>query len=104
MDTKLAEKIQADPNYQTLVSKRNAFSVSLSIFMLVMFYVYILVIAFEPSLLATKIGGGIMTVAFPIGAAIIIISFLVTLIYVKKANGEYEDLTNKIKDNVKDLV
>jgi uncharacterized membrane protein (DUF485 family) len=54
--------------------------------------------------LATKTGDGVMTVAFPIAAAIIIISFITTLIYVVKANGEFEDLTNKVKDEVKDML
>ena len=69
-----------------------------------MFYAYIVVIAFDKELLATKIGEGVMTVAFPVGAAIIIISFITTLIYVNRANNEFEDLTNEIKEDVKDLL
>jgi uncharacterized membrane protein (DUF485 family) len=45
-----------------------------------------------------------MTAAFPVGAAIIVISFITTLIYVKRANSEFEDLTNEIKNDVKDLL
>ena len=45
-----------------------------------------------------------MTVAFPIGAAIIVISFITTLIYVRRANSEFEDLTNQIKEDVKDAI
>jgi len=69
-----------------------------------MFYAYILVIAFNKDLLATKLGDGVMTVAFPIGAAIIVISFITTLIYVRRANSEFEDLTNQIKEDVKDAI
>ena len=69
-----------------------------------MFYAFILTIAFEPTLLGTRIGDGVMTIAFPIAAAIIIISFITTLIYVRRANGEFEDLTNKVKEDVKDLL
>jgi uncharacterized membrane protein (DUF485 family) len=69
-----------------------------------MFYAYILVIAFNKDLLATKLGDGVMTVAFPIGAAIIVISFMTTLIYVRRANSEFEDLTNQIKEDVKDAI
>ena len=74
------------------------------IFVLAMFYAYILVIAFNKDLLATKLGDGVMTVAFPIGAAIIVISFMTTLIYVRRANSEFEDLTNQIKEDVKDAI
>jgi len=69
-----------------------------------MFYSYIMVIAFNKELLAVKIGDGITTIAFPIALAILVISFITTLIYVKRANGEFEDLTNDIKDDVKDLI
>lgn len=104
MNEKIVEKIESNPAYKELVSKRNSFSVKLGIFVLVMFYAYILTIAFEPTLLATKTGDGVMTVAFPIAALIIIISFITTLIYVKRANGEFENLTNKIKEDVKDIL
>lgn len=104
MDQELVKKIKSNPKYQELVSKRSSFSVKLSIFVLAMFYSYVLVIAFNKELLATKIGDGVMTYAFPVGAAIIIVSFITTLIYVVRANGEFEDLTNEIKDDVKDLL
>ena len=104
MNKDLVQKIKSNPKYQELVSKRNSFSLFLSLFVLVMFYAYIVVIAFDKELLATKIGEGVMTVAFPVGAAIIIISFITTLIYVNRANNEFEDLTNEIKEDVKDLL
>ena len=104
MNENLVTKIKSNPKYKELVSKRNSFSLKLSLFVLVMFYAYIVVIAFDKELLATKIGEGVMTVAFPVGAAIIIISFITTLIYVNRANNEFEDLTNEIKEDVKDLL
>ncbi len=104
MEKSMVEKIKNNPHYRELLEKRNSFSLKLSIFVLVMFYAYILTIAFNPTVLGTKLGTGVMTIAFPVGAAIIIISFLTTLIYVRRANGEFEDLTNKVKEDVKDLV
>lgn len=102
MNDQLVEKIKANPSYQELVKKRTGFAVKLGIFVLVMFYAYILTIAFNPALLGTKTGDGVMTVAFPIAAAIIIISFITTLIYVKRANGEFEELIEKVREDVKD--
>lgn len=102
MNDELVEKIKANPNYQELVKKRTGFAVKLGIFVLVMFYSYILTIAFNPSILGTKTGDGVMTIAYPIGIAIIVISFITTLIYVVKANGEYETLINKVREDVKD--
>lgn len=104
MKDELVERIENNPKYQELVSKRNSFGIKLGIFVLVMFYAFILTIAFNKEILATKIGDGLTTVAFPIALAILIISFITTIIYVKRANGEFEDLTNEIKKDVKDLM
>ncbi|QKJ22059.1 DUF485 domain-containing protein [Poseidonibacter lekithochrous] len=104
MKDELVERIENNPKYQELVSKRNSFGIKLGIFVLVMFYAFILTIAFNKEVLATKIGEGLTTVAFPIALAILVISFITTLIYVKRANGEFEDLTNDIKEDVKDLL
>jgi len=102
MDNKLVERIESNPHYQELVSKRTSFAVKLGIFVLAMFYAYILTIAFNPSVLGTKIGEGVMTIAFPVAAAIIVVSFITTLIYVSRANNEFEDLTDKLREDVKD--
>ncbi len=102
MNDQLVVKIKANPNYQELVEKRSSIAVKLAIFVLVLFYAFILTIAFEPSLLGIRTGDGVMTIAFPIAAAIIIISFLTTLVYVKKANGEFEELIEKVREDVKD--
>ena len=104
MDKDLVKKIKSNPKYNELVSKRNSFALKLSLFILVMFYSFVLVIAFNKELLAVKIGAGVMTVAYPIGAAIIVISFLTTLIYVSRANSEFEELEMSIKNDVKDLL
>ncbi|KAB7883002.1 DUF485 domain-containing protein [Poseidonibacter ostreae] len=104
MKDELVERIENNPKYQELVSKRTSFGIKLGVFVLVMFYAFILTIAFNKEVLATKIGDGLTTVAFPIALAILVISFITTLIYVKRANGEFEDLTNEIKKDVKDLI
>lgn len=104
MNDELVNRIESNPKYKELVSKRNGLGIKLGIFVLVMFYAYILVIAFDKELLSAKVGDGITTIAFPIALAILVISFITTLIYVKKANTEFEDLTNQIKKDVKDLL
>jgi len=104
MNDELVERIESNPKYKELLSKRNSLGIKLGIFVLVMFYAYILVIAFNKELLAAKIGDGVTTIAFPIALAILVISFITTLIYVRKANGEFEDLTNEIKKDVKDMI
>ncbi|DAB30190.1 MAG TPA: hypothetical protein CFH84_05330 [Sulfurimonas sp. UBA12504] len=103
MNKDLVEKIKNDPNYQELVSKRTSFSLKLTIAMLVVYFAFILTIAFDPTLLGTPISeGSVTTVGIPVGMAVIIFAFVITGIYTKRANSEFDDLTNKIKDAVKE--
>ena len=103
MNKELVEKIKNDPNYQELVSKRSSFAIKLSIAMLVVYFTFILTIAFNPSALGTPISSdSVTTIGIPIGIVVIIFAFVLTGIYTKRANGEFDDLNNKIKESVKD--
>jgi len=104
MKDELAEKIKANPDYQKLVKTRTAFSIKLTITMLVVYFTFILTIAFKPSLLATPLSdNSVTTIGVPVGIIIILFAFILTGIYTRKANTEFDDLNNKIKESVKDM-
>jgi uncharacterized membrane protein (DUF485 family) len=100
MTKETVERIKNNPKYQKLVSERSKFAWTLSIIMLVVYYAFIMVIAFNPALLGTKIGSGVITIGIPIGIAIIVIAFVLAGIYVRRANGEFDDLTQEIRDEL----
>lgn len=105
MNDQLVDRIESNPKYKELVSKRNSFALKLGIFVLVMFYSFIVTVAFNKELFATKVSEGAMTtIGFPIALAILVISFITTLIYVRRANTEFEGLINDIKKDVKDII
>jgi uncharacterized membrane protein (DUF485 family) len=95
MDDAILKRIEKDPNYAKLVSERKSFGWTLAIVTLVMYYGYIALIAFVPSVISAKIAGSI-TIGIILGVAIIIASILLTGIYVIRANAQYDDLTNAI--------
>ena len=67
------------------------------------YFTFILTIAFEPALLGTPLSAdSVTTVGIPIGVAVIVFAFVLTGIYTKRANGEFDDLANKIKESVKE--
>lgn len=104
MDKATVEKIKSNPSYIELVSKRSGFAWKLTILMLVVYYAFILVLAFNPEVLGASLSGGLTTVGIPVGIGIIIFSFVMTGIYVKRANSEFDDLSNKVKaDLAKEL-
>lgn len=101
MDKSLVEKIKANPSYQKLITERSAFAWKLTITILVVYYVFILLIAFSPETLGAKLtAGGMATVGIPVGVGIIIFAFVLTGIYVKRANSEFDDLTKQVKDEI----
>jgi len=103
MNKELVEKIKANPDYQELVSKKNALAVKLSIAMLVVYFTFILTIAFNPSVLGTPLStNSVTTIGIPVGIAIIVFAFILTGIYTVRANGEFDDLANKVKQAAKD--
>ncbi len=101
MNKEQIEKIKANPDYQNLVKTRNGFAVKLTILMLVVYFAFILVIAFEPSLLAIPLSpDSVTTVGIPVGMGVILFAFILTGIYTKRANGEFDDLNNAVKKSI----
>ena len=99
MSDPIVDKILRDPKYQELQSKRNRLAIILTILMLVVYYGYIALIAFDKEFLAQPIGAGVTSLGIPIGLGVIIFTIVITGIYVRRANGEFDRLT---KDILKD--
>ena len=92
----LIAKIEANPKYHDLRRKRNLFGWSLTALMVVVYYGYIALIAFNKPFLAQPIGAGVISLGIPIGLGVIIFTVVITGIYVRRANGEYDRLTAEI--------
>ena len=88
--------IQNHPKYLELRSKRNTLGVTLTILMLVVYYGYIALIAFDKSFLAQPIGSGVTSLGIPIGMGVIVFTIAITGLYVRRANGEFDALTQEI--------
>ena len=102
MGQESVERILANPRFQELVAKRSRFAWTLSAIILAVFYGYILVVAFNPQVLAVPLGEGwTLTVGVPVGAGIIVLSFLLTWAYVVRANGEFERLNREVLEELK---
>ena len=85
-----------NPKFQELVRRRSSFAWTLAIVMLVIYYGFILLVAFGKGFLATRIGSGVMTVGIPLALGVIVMAFVLTAIYVQRANGEFDKLTDEL--------
>ena len=93
METTLADRIAAHPKYRELKAKRSSFGWTLTALMMIVYYGFILLVAFNKEFLSQKLGAGVMTIGIPIGFGVIVFTIIITAIYVKRANSEFDDLT-----------
>ncbi len=96
MSDPVVDKIQKNPKYQELRSKRTGFGWTMTLLMMVVYYGYIALIAFNKPFLATPIGSGVTTLGIPMGMGVIVFTIIITAIYVRRANSEFDDLTAEI--------
>lgn len=100
MQDDLVQQIKGDPNYHQLVKVRSRFGWALTGLMLLVYYGYILLIAFNKEFLASKTGEGVMTWGMPVGLFVIVFTVVITGIYVRRANKQFDELTQAIQARV----
>ena len=93
-------RVLDNPKFQELVRERSGFAWMLSGAMLIIYYGFILMVAFAKPLLAVKVGSGVTTVGIVIGLGVIVSAFVLTGLYVQRANSRFDELTRNV---VKDL-
>lgn len=100
MDDKLTQRILNNPKYQELRAKRSSFGWLLTAAMMVVYYGFILLVAFNKEFLSQRLGDGVMTMGIPVGFGVIVFTIVITAIYVKRANTEFDELSNAIVSEV----
>ncbi len=96
MENDVAAKVTANPKYQRLVRTRSTFGWLLTAIMLIVYYGYTAIIAFDKELFHQKLGDGVMTLGIPVGFGVIVFTVLITGFYVRRANSEFDALTQEI--------
>jgi uncharacterized membrane protein (DUF485 family) len=100
MKADLAERIASDPDFQHLIKRRTGYGWMMAFIIMVVYFTFIMMIAYNPQLLATKIStGSTISVGIVAGFLIIIFSFVMTGLYVHKANSQFDEITAKIKES-----
>lgn len=92
----MVERVQRNPKYQQLRSRRGRLGWILAILMWIVYYGYIGLIAFDKEFLARPLGSGVTTVGVPIGIGIIVFTVAIVIYYVQRANREFDALTQEI--------
>ena len=90
LDRALEARIAADPRYRALVSDRQRFSWTLTAITVIVYSAFISLIAFDKPFMAQAIGGGTISIAVVLGAAMLVLTIAICAVYVRRANGTYD--------------
>ena len=89
------DRVTANPKFLEFVAMRNRYSIIMTIVSAAAYYGFILLVAFQGPWLGTKLGAGMTTsIGVPLGVGVIVFTIILTWIYVRRANGEF-DSTNE---------
>lgn len=99
MQQELAERIANDPEFQQLIKRRSAYGWRMAIIMMAVYFAFILVIAYSPGIFAAQlISGSTISLGITLGFVMIVFAFILTGLYVHKANTVFDEATKKIKE------
>ena len=91
------DEVVDDPRYQQLVRRRGRFTLILTIIMLVAYFGYVALVAFDKPFLARPIGSGVTSLGIPVGVGLILLAILLTGLYVRRANRDYDPLADALR-------
>ena len=91
------DRIAENPKFLEFVAMRNRYSIIMSALGFVAYYGFILLVAFDKEFLARKVGVGMtMSIGVPIGVGVIVFTVILTWIYVRRANSEFDETVQAI--------
>jgi uncharacterized membrane protein (DUF485 family) len=97
MSEAISTKIQQNPKYLELTRRRARLAWTLSAIVCVIFYGFILMIAFTPDILTTPISAGsVIPIGLPLGVAVIVVCCVLTGIYVYESNQVFDPMFEEI--------
>ena len=97
VQTTALHNVRLSPAFVRLVARRRRLVVLLTLGTLLPYYAFVLIAGFAPKVLALKLfPGSVMTIGWPLGVALIVGTWILTGIYIHRANGEFDELTAQV--------
>lgn len=89
MQDPIYARLARDPDFIRLAAERDRLGMGLFAVTMVLFAALLLLVAAAPGLLARPmVAGQVASIGWPAGAALIVLPWLLTLIYVRRANRD----------------
>lgn len=97
MSSAMYERMRSNPKFHQLVKTRGRFAWTLAITVLAAFYGFVMLVAFRGSFLAQPVAeGAALTWGVAFGSTIFVSFWILTALYVRRANTEFDALTEEI--------
>ena len=96
MSSEMYARIRENPKFKELVSKRERLAWTLTGIVLVLFFGLFLTVAFNPAVLAIKLGDSYVTTGLVIGLFQFVLFWILTAVYVRRANSDFDALTEQL--------
>lgn len=97
MQNQIYERMRKNPKFNELVRRRGSFAWTLSFITLIFFYGFVMLVAFKPEVIGSPLGeGSQFTFGVVLELGMFIGFWLMTWLYVRRANGEFDALTQEI--------
>lgn len=99
MNDPTTERIKTDPRFREIAERRNRLAWTLFGITMALYFGLILTATFNPAALSTPLyAGAAVTIGWPIGAAVIIIPWLLTLYYVRQTNADGRAMSSVVNE------
>ena len=99
-DIDSTQVIMANPRFQALHKARSTLAWTLTAIMLVIYFGFILLVAFDKPLLARKVAGEVTSLGILIGLGVLVSAFVLVAIYVAVANSKFDRMTRALREEL----
>ncbi|KVL46554.1 hypothetical protein WT01_36390 [Burkholderia cepacia] len=93
------ERIREHPRFRELVTRRSRLSLTLFALVMAAYFGLIALTTFRPDVLRMLVGASTVTnVGIVLAVSVLVLGWAVTWIYVRRANGEFDEISHQILD------
>lgn len=87
----IQKRVHTNPKFADLVSRRRRFAWTLTAVVLGSFFAYLMIGILLPQWLTVPLyEGGVTVIGYPIGAALVVLAWVSTGVYIRRANNEFD--------------
>lgn len=95
----MKKEILESSEFKDIVKSKNSVSLILTALELILYFGFVLLIAYNKEFLGQKIYGPV-TIGIPVGIGVIVLSWVLTGIYVLWSNKSYDERVSKMKEKL----